>query len=193
MWTLLATIFAMAIFGLIALSVDQNMANQIQMAVVSKAEQQSALLLGQFAQAAHAYAQTNAAPAGTQITVPTLIAAGNLPNGFPTVDPFGQSPQAVVGTTSATTTPVAAWFAAAPTDLKGLNNTPAVVTGVELRIAQNASAMQSTAAAQYGIAAGAAAPYTALQMPFSPAQIQITSTVPGFSAGFQSAAVVYLQ
>ena len=193
MWNVLASIFAIIIFALITLSVDDNMSAQIQSAMLSKAEQQSAVLLALYAQAAHAYAQANNLPSGTTVSLSTLQSAQYLPGGFPTANAFGQQFTAVVGTTSATAEPIAAWFSTAPLDLKGSPNTPLMQQSVALKIAQDASVVQSNSAVQYGVAAGGAAPYTQIQLPFSTALVNVTSTVPSFSSPTQGAMALYLQ
>jgi hypothetical protein len=191
MWTILAAVVAMALFSVIALSVDQNVQTQLQNAVVSKSAQQSALMLAQFANAAHQYAQSSGAASGTQITVQTLVSAGNLPNGFPLTDAFGQPFIAVVGNTSATATPVAAYYSAQPTDMKGLPVNIQTISAVELRIAQNAAATQQLGLAQVGIAPGNG--QAALQLPFSTTKMSLSSSVPQFTPNFPSAAIVFLQ
>ena len=191
MWTILAAIVAMALFSVIALSVDENVQTQLQNAVVSKAEQQSALMLAQFANASHQYAQSSGSSSGFQITVQTLVGAGNLPNGFPLTDAFGQPFVAVVGNTSSTATPVAAYYNAPPSNLKGIPVNVRTIGVTEMRIAQNAAATQQLGLAQVGVAPGNG--QSALQLPFSTTTMGLSSVLPGFRPNFATAAIVYLK
>ncbi len=188
MWTLVASLFAMAIFAIVALMVDQHTTDAIEQAALARAEVQSGLLLGQFAAAAKSDAQAKGYTQGQQITVSTLINDGALPAGFPATDTFGLTFKALVGATSSGSTPVVAWTDGAPTNLYGLPVDSQTLQGVELQVAQNALVSQQNTGAIVGIAASG----SGLQMPFAQSPISLSSTFPGWSVNNPNATVVYL-
>ncbi len=188
MWPLIATLLAMAIFAVVALMVDAHTTDAIEQAAIARAEVQSGQLLGQFAAAAHADAVAKGYTQGQQMTVSTLISDGALPAGFAATDAFGLTFKALVGATSAGSTPVVAWTDGAPTSLYGLPVNAQTIQGVELQVAQNALVSQQNAGAVVGIAASNGG----LQMPFASSPISLSSTFPGWSVSNPDATVVYL-
>jgi len=187
MWTLVASLFAMALFAIVALMVDSHTTDAIQQAALARAENQSGLLLAQFAAAARADAASKGYTQGTAITVQTLINDGALPPGFSVSDAFGLPFKAVVGQTSAGSIPVVAWTDGSPLQLFGLPVNSQTLQGVELQVAQNALAAQQNAGAMAGISQGAA-----LQLPFASSAMNLSATFPGWSPANPNAAVVYM-
>ncbi len=188
MWTIVASLFAMALFAIVALMVDAHTTEAIQQAALSRAEVQSGQLLGQFAAAAHADAVAKGYTQGQQMTVSTLISDGALPAGFVATDAFGLTFKAMVGATAAGSTPVVAWTDGAPTSLYGLPVNAQTIQGVEIQVAQNALVSQQNTGAVVGVAASGGG----LQMPFSSSPISLSSTFPGWSVSNPDATVVYL-
>lgn len=195
MWNLVASLIAMALFAIVALMVDTHATQAIEQAALTRAQAQSALLLAQFATAAHNDAIAKGYGQGTAITVQTLIADGALPSGFPPTDALGLTFQARVGNVSGTAVPLVAWTSGMPTQLFGLPVNSQTLASVELQVAQNAAAAQQNSGAMVGVAdtspPGGAPPYTALRMPLSLAGLPVTSMVPSFSVSTPAALVLY--
>jgi type II secretory pathway pseudopilin PulG len=187
MWTLVASLFAMAIFAIVALMLDSHATAAIQEAALSRAQIQSGQLLAQFASAARTDAASKGYTQGTQMTVQTLQNDGALPAGFPPGDAFGLSFKALVGATSAGSTPVVSWTDGTPINLFGLPINSITLQGVEMQVAQNALAAQQNTGAIVGTANGAA-----LKMPFASSAINLSATFPGWSLVTPNAAVVYM-
>lgn len=196
MWSIIASLLAIAVFASVALIVNDRSVQAIQDATLRKASEQSAALLSQFSRTAHQDALSLSKPTGTSIMVSDLISDGLLPAGFPTTNPFGQTMRAVVGTTSPNSAAVAAWYDSAPTTLFGRPINASTVTLVSLEIAQSAASMQQNTGAIFGVAdtspPGGAAPYTAIRMPFASTAQTATTTVPAFSSSVPSAVAIYL-
>jgi type II secretory pathway pseudopilin PulG len=196
MWTLVASLFAMALFAIVALMIDSHAMTSIQQAALEQAEVQSGQLLAQFAAAARSDAAAKPYGSGTLITVATLQSDGALPAGFPPGDAFGLQFMAQVGQTqtSSGVTPVIAWTNGRPLNLYGLpvDNSPGalkILQGVELQVAQNALAALQNAGALAGIAVPSA---SSIQLPFS-SQVDLSSAFPNWSIGNPNATVVYMQ
>lgn len=195
MWSIIASLLAIAVFASVALMVNDRTAQAIQDATLRKASEQSAALLSQFSRSAHQDALSLSKPAGTVILVSDLINDGVLPAGFPTANPLGQTMRAVVGTTSPNSAAVAAWYDSAPTKLFGRPINASTVTLLSLEIAQSAAAMQQNTGALFGVAdtspPGSGAPYTAIRMPFAATAQNATTAVPAFSSSVHSAVALY--
>lgn len=187
MWTLVASLFAMALFAIVALMVDSHATDAIQQAALSRAQVQSGQLLAQFAAAARSDAAAKGYGAGTMMTVATLQNDGALPPGFPQADAFGLTMKAIVGQTAQGSTPVAAWTDGSPLHLYGLPVNSQTLQSVEMQVAQNALAAQQNSGAIVGVAQGAA-----LQMPFAASAMNLSAVFPGWSVSSPNAAVVYL-
>lgn len=187
MWTLVASLFAMAIFAIVALMLDSHATAAIQEAALSRAEIQSGQLLAQFALAVRTDAASKGYPQGTQITVQTLQNDGALPTGFPQSDALGLTFKAMVGATSQGSTPIVAWTNGTPLSLFGLPLNTTTLQGVEMQIAQNALAAQQNTGAIAGIANG-----SGLQMPFASSSINLSATFPGWLVNAPNAVVVYM-
>lgn len=187
MWTLVASLFAMAIFAIVALMLDSHATAAIQDAALSRAQIQSGQLLAQFAAAARSDAAAKGYPQGQSITVQTLQNDGALPAGFPSGDAFGLTFKAMVGATTPGSTPVVAWTDGTPINLFGLPINAVSLQGVEMQVAQNALAAQQNTGAMVGTANGAS-----LQMPFAQTAVNLGAIFPGWSVNVPDATVVYM-
>lgn len=191
MWSLVASLLAMALLATIALMVDTHAQQSVQQLALTRAEQQSALLLAQFAAAAKTYANQQNGAVQNPITVPTLINAGALPASFPSVDAMGLTFKAQVGNVSSGAIPVIAWADGVPTQLYGFN-VQAVFPSVALHVAQDAAAAQQNAGALVGTIQNASG-RPALQLPFATQTMDLSGTFPGLNVNSPDAAVVYMQ
>lgn len=187
MWTLVASLFAMALFAIVTLMVDSHATDAIEQAALSRAQVQSGQLLAQFAAAARSDAAAKGYPQGTLITVASLQNDGALPPGFPISDAFGLQMKAVVGQTSAGSIPVVAWTDGSPLHLYGLPVNTMTLQSVEMQVAQNALAALQNSGTIVGVAQG-----SGLQMPFASSPMSLAATFPGWSVASPNAAVVYL-
>ena len=187
MWTLVASLFAMAIFAIVALMLDSHATAAIQSAALSRAEIQSGQLLAQFAAAARADASAKGYSQGKVLTVQTLQNDGALPTGFPPGDALGLTFKAQVGAVTSGSTPVVAWTDGTPIQLFGLPVNTMTLQGVEMQVAQNALAAQQNTGALVGTANG-----SALKLPFASTAMNLSATFPGWSPNAPNATVVYM-
>jgi hypothetical protein len=94
---LIATLLGLVILAAIAVNVDDRFEINLQQQAYQSAVSQAARQQASFALAVFDYVTTSSPSSGTVLTVTSLQAAGELSPGFPSTNPFGQTPVAYVG------------------------------------------------------------------------------------------------
>lgn len=195
MWTIIATVLAIAIFAKIVFIGEERSFRAIKDAALTNATQSAGAQIASFARAARTYSQTNSLSAGTTISVSNLTGANLLPSGFPATTPFKQTLEAKVGTSPsvvvayATGTPNVSAFGI---DASVLQNQQAVMWKVATVAQTN---LENVTGVTVGISAASSlsgsAPYTYLWQPFAGSGFLVTTYVPAFSTANPTAVVLF--
>lgn len=141
---LLMTLLGMAILALVAVDLQQKDAASLTKNIYHAELVEAAAQEASFARAVSDYVAANASSSGTVLTPNQMIAAGDLAPGFPATNPFGQTPEAIVGVNNA----VLITYAGEPTlaRMQALNvNTSSMIDmqAMAFAVAADIAAMQA--------------------------------------------------
>jgi hypothetical protein len=195
MWTIVATVLAIAIFAKIVFIGEDKSFRAIRDSALANATQSAGVQIASFARAARTYSQTNSLSDGTTISVSNLTDANLLPIGFPATTPFKQTLEAKVGTSPS----VVVAYATGTLDLSAFGIDSSVLQNQQSVMWKAATVAQTNLENVTGVMVGisatsslsGAAPYTYLWQPFAGSGFAVTTYVPAFSVTNPTAVVLF--